>query len=97
MEVNPSFFQGESGDENRPVEQVIWSDAMDFCQKLTNFERADGIIRPNELYRLPTEAEWELICRAESSTRFSFGDALSCGDLCEPSALGSVKSLVVWK
>jgi formylglycine-generating enzyme required for sulfatase activity len=68
---NPSGF---TGDLNRPVETVTWSDATNYCGKLTQRERAAGRIRTNNLYRLPTEAEWEYASRAWTSPRFSYGD-----------------------
>lgn len=71
MGNNPSQFKG---DPNRPVEQVSWFNARDYCVKLTERERLAGRIAPNSLYRLPTEAEWEYACRAGTSTRFSYGD-----------------------
>ncbi len=78
MGTNPSFFNGgEHGvDLDRPVERVLWDDAVEFCRRLSDLE--------GQPYRLPTEAEWEYACRAGTTTRFSFGDALECDDLCEP-------------
>lgn len=70
---NPSFF---SSDPNKPVEQVTWFDATNYCQLLTAQESAAGHIPGGYRYRLPTEAEWEYACRAGTTTRFSYGDDL---------------------
>lgn len=67
---NPSNFRGDS----RPVEQVSWHDAVAFCRKLTERERRAGRLPEGQVYRLPTEAEWEYACRAGSETAYSFGD-----------------------
>jgi len=61
MGNNPSYFKG---DLNRPVEQVRWDEAVLYCQKLTERERAGGRITAQQAYRLPTEAEWEYAARA---------------------------------
>ena len=87
MGSNPSFFNGVQqdwpdvgtttdfgSDLNRPVEQMSWEDATNYCGVLTQRERAAGRISTNSVYRLPTEAEWEYACRAWTSTRFSYGD-----------------------
>ena len=68
---NPSAF---TGDTNRPVEMVIWSDATNYCEQLTVRELAAGRLPVGWAYRLPTEAEWEYACRAGSTNRFSYGD-----------------------
>ncbi|NJN23400.1 MAG: formylglycine-generating enzyme family protein [Acaryochloridaceae cyanobacterium RL_2_7] len=65
MGNNPSEFQG--GD--RPVEQVSWDEAIDFCQKLSNLIGREC--------RLPSEAEWEYACRAGTTTPFYFGDKIT--------------------
>jgi sulfatase modifying factor 1 len=67
MGNNPSHFQD---DENNPVEQVSWSDAQQFIEKL------NGLI-PNLNARLPTEAQWEYACRAGKTTPFSFGENIT--------------------
>jgi formylglycine-generating enzyme required for sulfatase activity len=71
MGTNPSYF---TGDTNRPVEQVRWVDATNYCAKVTQQERAAGQILTDAVYRLPTAAEREYACRAWTSTRFSYGD-----------------------
>jgi formylglycine-generating enzyme required for sulfatase activity len=72
---NPSTF---TGDTNRPVEQISWPRAAEYCTTLTTIERNAGRISAQWAYRLPTEAEWEYCCRAGArTTRFSYGDDLS--------------------
>ncbi|MDB4770771.1 SUMF1/EgtB/PvdO family nonheme iron enzyme [bacterium] len=67
MGVNNSRFIGA----NNPVERVSWDDAVEFCRRLSDLpaEKAAG-----NVYRLPTEAEWEYACRAGTTTKYSFGD-----------------------
>jgi formylglycine-generating enzyme required for sulfatase activity len=70
MGKNPSNFQEKgrpAGD--RPVEQVSWPDAQEFCQQLS--------VKAGRTYRLPSEAEWEYACRAGTTTPFHFGETLS--------------------
>jgi formylglycine-generating enzyme required for sulfatase activity len=71
MGSNPSWF---TGDTNRPVEQVSWNDATNYCAKLTQRERAAGRLLAGWEYRLPTEAQWEYAARAGNTNRFSYGD-----------------------
>ena len=52
--------------DNYPATYVSWEDAQEFIKKL-NAEEGD-------LYRLPTEAEWEYACRSGSLCEYSFGD-----------------------
>ena len=54
--------RGKFEGDDRPVEEVSWTDAKAFCEKLS---KADG-----KTYRLPTEAEWEYACRAGAAGRF---------------------------
>jgi formylglycine-generating enzyme required for sulfatase activity len=70
MGTNPSHFKGD----NNPVDRVSWNDAVAYCAKLTEKEKAAGRLPGGYEYRLPTEAEWEYACRAGATTAFSFGD-----------------------
>ncbi len=53
----------------RPVEQVNWYEAVEFCKRLSK------LIGRN--YRLPSEAEWEYACRAGTTTPFHFGETIT--------------------
>lgn len=73
MGGNPSLIKG---DTNRPVETVNWNEAHIYCQTLTARERAAGRITALQIYRLPTEAEWEYAARA-GTTDLRYGDLSS--------------------
>lgn len=59
-----------------PVEHVSYSDALAFCRRLTEQERAAGRLPEDWEYRLPTEAQWEHGCRAGTTEATAFGDSL---------------------
>jgi formylglycine-generating enzyme required for sulfatase activity len=55
--------------DDRPVVNVSWQDAMEFCRRLS--------LRSGKIYTLPSEAQWEYACRAGSTTPFHCGATLS--------------------
>ena len=59
------------GSDDMPVTRVSHYDCQRFIGKL-NRQTHDGI------YRLPTEEEWEYVCRAGTATAYSFGDTIDC-------------------
>ena len=65
MGNNPSLFK-DCGDDC-PVESVSWYDVQEFTKELNQMEGKD-------MYRLPTEAEWEYTCRAGSTSQYCFGN-----------------------
>ncbi len=65
LNLDPANFKGAT----RPVEQVSWEEAMEFCRRLSQ--------RTKREYSLPSEAQWEVACRAGTTTPFAFGETLT--------------------
>ncbi|MDJ0593583.1 MAG: SUMF1/EgtB/PvdO family nonheme iron enzyme [Pleurocapsa sp. MO_226.B13] len=62
---DPSHFKGD----DRPVENISWYDAVEFCQRLSQHTGHD--------YRLPSEVEWEYACCSGTDTPFHFGETIT--------------------
>ena len=60
-----SKFKGD----DLPVEQVSWYEAVEFCDRLSR--------QTGQEYTLPTEAQWEYACRANTETPFHFGETIT--------------------
>ena len=69
MEHNLSANQTENNACNLPVENTCWLDAIEFCQRIS--------AKTGHNYRLPSEAEWEYACRANTQTPYSFGKEIN--------------------
>jgi formylglycine-generating enzyme required for sulfatase activity len=68
MGENESYFTGD----NLPVEFVTYSEASEFCQKLTALESDSS----RYSYRLPTRSEWMYACLAGTTTDFYTGNCI---------------------
>lgn len=53
----------------QPIENIFWTDAVAFCQRLS--------LQTGRTYQLPSNAQWEYACRAGSTTPFHFGETLT--------------------
>ncbi len=65
LDRDPSCFKGNK----RPVERISWEDAVEFCDRLSQYSQ--------RRYRLPSESQWEYACRAGTTTAFYFGPTLT--------------------
>lgn len=65
LESDPAEFKGAK----RPVERVSWQDAEEFYKRLSQ--------KTGKEYMLPSEAQWEYACRANTKTPFHFGLAIT--------------------
>lgn len=60
-------YSGRRAADNQPVVHVSWDDAVAYLAWLSE--------RTGKRYRLPSEAEFEYVLRAGSTTRFPWGDS----------------------
>jgi formylglycine-generating enzyme required for sulfatase activity len=63
--ADPSYFK----EEDLPVKQLSWDDAVEFCKRLSKHTGKE--------YRLPSEAEWEYACRTGTTTPFHYGETIT--------------------
>lgn len=73
------------GRARRPVIHVSWNDAHAYVDWLRQKTGKD--------YRLPTESEWEYACRADSETKYSFGDVIRPSDANYDRKIGSTQQV----
>ncbi len=62
MDSNPSTYLGP----DFPVAAVSWEDAGEFCKRVS--------AKSQRKLALPSEAQWECMCRAGSAAAYCFGD-----------------------
>jgi formylglycine-generating enzyme required for sulfatase activity len=73
MKDNPDFEDGSNRvrkPPEHPVGGVSYKEAEEFCQRLTESDRRNGMLPLGYVYRLPTEEMWEYACRAGTKGSF---------------------------
>ncbi|PCJ11381.1 MAG: sulfatase-modifying factor protein [Gammaproteobacteria bacterium] len=70
---NPAHFKGAQ----RPVDSVSWDDAQQWIEQLNRHVNSRGAQSGGGQFRLPSEAEWEFSCRAETQTPFNVGNTIT--------------------
>jgi formylglycine-generating enzyme required for sulfatase activity len=73
MGRNPAKFPGD----DRPVEQVSWYDCLDLVRRV-------NVLVPGLRAALPTEAQWEYACRADTTGAFHDGSPCTVPDGMDP-------------
>lgn len=73
MQTRPWGEGVQSGDAY-PAVGMSWHEACDFCKELSRREGLLGSIPNGYVIALPSEAQWEIACRAGSADDFCFGN-----------------------
>ncbi len=71
-------------DKDYPMYYVSWSEAIEFCEKLTGIMQKSGNLPDGYIFTLPTEAQWEYACRADTNTALYNGNINILGELNAP-------------
>ncbi len=82
VELSESYL-GDTGDEVA-MHYVSWSEAKEFCRRLTERERSAGRLPEGFRYDLPNEAQWEYACRAGTTSATYAGPLLILGKHAAP-------------
>ncbi len=75
MNDHPWDLEFDEDTRRYPATHITWTEAVDFCDRLTREEHKSERLAPSWKYSLPTEAQWEYACRAGTQTTYSYGDS----------------------
>jgi len=76
LNSTPSHFKGL----NLPVEQVSWNDVGVFLNRLNQYGSKSGFLPEGWAFTLPSESEWEYVCRAGTQSAYSWGNTIRESD-----------------